>query len=339
MKIWLCGKISAIFVFVTLIILASGCTLPWGVGDVIKISPNVEEVGYKDILLIKDLKTLPLPPLLPDQQFTLSFLLENQDETKSAENVVVNLFDPAIFKSESGSALTADEKTKEIGNILPLGQKQVSYKLRAPTQEEIANIIVKPVVSFKVNYDFQTTTTYDVVVVDEDEILRLQKAGQTITIPTTESIGSGPVKIDIELLGSNKVILAGQDAVIKVQIIDSGSGALKDSEIQESSLEVEIPDEFVIEELPPSELNPNEKMFSCGGSNIVGFGEATTICVNTEPISLYRGKSSPLIFRLSIPKDAAGGIYKTYSIKAGLEYTYELREQLKLEVKPYETSV
>jgi len=248
-----------------LVILASGCT---SVSNVIMPSQTVKEIGYRDVLTINDVKTLPVPPVIPDEEISFSFVLENRDEQKSARNVNVNLFDPSIF--------TVLEKSTNQQTILPLAQELINYKLRAPSTDKIANVITTPTLNFKVNYDFNASTAYDVLVVSEDEIKRLQQVGQTVTVPTTKSFASGPIEIDIELQGNSKTIISGYDAVFLVTIYDRGSGSLLNSSIPKGSLEIRFPYGLVD---PEKDV---DKMIIIEGDNVVTAkavtGYATSDC-------------------------------------------------------------
>ncbi len=69
------------------------------------------------------------------------------------------------------------------------------------------------------------------------------------------------------------------------------------------------------------------KIFTCAKEN------DEVVCRNTEPIELFRDESMPLYFRIKgVP---AVAIYKTYTITAEVDYTYELRGSLELEIKPW----
>ncbi|MDI6721604.1 MAG: hypothetical protein QMD85_04390 [Candidatus Aenigmarchaeota archaeon] len=87
---------------IIILVFAAGCTGLSGVfgGDILNIKQNIIQEGQKDIVVIKDEITIPKSPMLPDQSFVFSFLLENVDKTSNARNVVVELFNAPTVKND-----------------------------------------------------------------------------------------------------------------------------------------------------------------------------------------------------------------------------------------------
>src|SRR3989338_8684251 len=85
------------------LILLVGCTgFDFFGQDVLKIQVNTEAEGPKDAVIIKDIQTIPSPPVLPGQTVSLFFTIENRDDLKNAVNVHVNLFNPSSFNISGG---------------------------------------------------------------------------------------------------------------------------------------------------------------------------------------------------------------------------------------------
>ena len=311
-------KTSSILLILLIVFLVSGCVEDFGdfgfnsdFEGVQTQEKTAEETA--DILVIQDITTIPKSPIPPDQDFELMFTIKNLDDHKTVKNIEINLFDPSIF---------GESKTVNIPSLLPLGQKIITFSLRTPSAEEIANVKVTPTVSFNVKYDFTGTTTYDVVVVDMKEIEKQQKAGKKITPTINKIIGSGPIKIYPELIGTD-IILAGKTGNIKFLIKNEGRGDLEENKIA------------------PNKLTINFERLVDGGGDVTevpdGFNEGA-ISKNNEEIELYQGESSPLIFKVeaSSGSELRGAPYKTFNIKADVDYTYELRGEMEITVEPIE---
>lgn len=126
------------------LVLISGCVgIPDVFGrDVISIQQSVVENGVRDVLVIKDIQTIPKSPLLPNQQIVLSFIVENRDKLKSSL-AVVDLFNAPtmrsvagepcnLYASGTGSALRIEE-IPGTGDTLPSRQIIVISELPSGT--------------------------------------------------------------------------------------------------------------------------------------------------------------------------------------------------------------
>ncbi|HLD39224.1 MAG TPA: hypothetical protein VJB05_02850 [archaeon] len=88
-------------------VLISGCTALGGLfgGDVINVQQSIVQNGVQDVVIVKDILTIPKSPLLPDQQLSLSFILENKDKLKNVENVRIDLFNAPTMRNAGGTTL------------------------------------------------------------------------------------------------------------------------------------------------------------------------------------------------------------------------------------------
>lgn len=88
---------------IALLVVVSGCiALPNVFGnDVINIQQSTTQNGARDILIVKDVQTIPKSPLLPNQQLLMSLIVENKDRLKTAQNVRVDLFNAPLLRSVS----------------------------------------------------------------------------------------------------------------------------------------------------------------------------------------------------------------------------------------------
>ncbi len=303
------------YVLLIALIFIAGCTSDFFGGDVLKIQVNTEAEGPKDAVIVKDIQTIPSPPVLPGQQVSLFFTIENKDDLKSATNVNVNLFNPSSFRIIEGGA-------QPLGSALPGEQKQVEMKLAAPTQGEIANVRLETDLHFSVAYDFQSSTIMETLIVNENEIRARQRQGQPVSLERNTILGSGPVQIDGEMKGV-PYVLANQPGTAGIFVLtvvnrgDKTKGDLKDGKILAGNLAVEFPAGIGNMKCP-------EK-----------FSQNGLICTNAEEIKLFKGESNPFRFEIT-GSPPISEPFKTYNIKADISYTYELRDSAHAIVNPLE---
>lgn len=217
--------------------------------DVLNIQENTIQSGAKDVVVIKDSQTIPNGLALPNQDVLLSFVLSSQEKQKTASSVKVDLFSAVSFKNENGVLCDSVGRSACVPNICSSTQactllageeKQITFRLKSPTDYEIGGIKHDATLEYRVLYDFGGTLLYTMPVVNLDEILKRQRAGDKVSIPSSRSHGSGPMQIDSTLLGTNYV-LAGQDAILQFKIENDGSGTVKDSKILPGSFSGAIP--------------------------------------------------------------------------------------------------
>lgn len=318
-------KFVLVFLSLILIIFLSGCTYveDWFGKDVIQVEEKTLEGGVKDVLVINDITILPSSPVLPDRDVILSFVVENRDTRKNAENVVVELFDAPLFKNKAGTLCNGKEKPCQPDlcrnsapcTILPGEQKLISFDLIAPSIDDIAMLETEVELRFRVNYDFHGSLLYNSFVISMDEIKSRQRAGESVNLEIRKIPGSGPIQIDVELMGA-PYILSGYSGtfLFTIKKVGDPNGILKDSKILPEKLKMEFPSDFGTAEA---------KKFKCNA-----------ICKNSEDIELYKGESPKLYFRISnVPTIDVP--YKSFIIDAEVDYRYELRDSIKVKIKPY----
>lgn len=350
--------INRYFLPILLLVFAAGCVNLPGLfpgQDVINANPTSTEEGFRDVLIIKDISTIPKSPILPDQDILFSFTIENRDKDKKAENVVVDLFDAPLFKK--GAVLCNEQKVckpDRCGSdspctILPGDQKQINFALKAPSKNELANLKSDIDLSFSVRYTFTGSTLFKTVIVNLEEIKARQRAGSAISLDIQEFFGSGPMKIDADLKGA-PYILSPYSASITFTVKslgDTSRGSLLNSRIPKSETGKEVFNITFPKELlnlqPQSTASPTDinakldvpaEYFTCRE-------RGTSIdCLNTqnEEISLFKGESTQLLFRIKETPDLENypgkPPFKSFDIKAELNYVYEVRDSAKVVVTP-----
>ncbi len=289
---------ALVFLAVVIIAVFSGCTeidlcSSFGIcTDTAFVKTISEQLGPKDVVTISEAYTIPKSPIPPDNTLMLTFVVENHDANpkRLAENVVVDLYDAPTFKDTGG--IKCNSKPSELCTpvqcskaqpckLLPTSSKPVTMSLRSPTEKEINNIVTKPTLSFKVNYDFSSSTLYDVVVVNPREIIKQQKAGKQLPLSQEIMYSSGPVKITAEVQGERYVLGDGtMDAVIIFTVKDEGSGTLKGGVVEPDKMRIHFPEGLAV--IGPDGHNieaTSTRQVSTPGSA----GEESKTTVTTQP--------------------------------------------------------
>lgn len=298
-----------IIISILLIILVSGCIEPMINLQNLQITEQKKE-ETSDILSIESIETIPKPPIFTGDSFVFYFIIKNNDNIKQIKNIKVIMFDPSVFKGS-----LEPERCSEYYpcSLLPLDQKVISFNLTAPTKEEIGNIEINPRISFRVIYTLEGSTTYDVIGINLDELAKYQQAGKSISLTRNKIITSGPIKIDAELINAEAVI-SGKSGRLRFIIRNLGTGSLLNNAIGKNDLRIDFSGLEVTNEM--------EELFSCSSS----------VCTNKEEIRLIGKESPPLLFTIKMPSNIE--IWKTFTINAKVNYTYDTRGYKDISVIP-----
>ncbi|MEM7813739.1 MAG: hypothetical protein QW548_02450 [Candidatus Aenigmatarchaeota archaeon] len=322
--------------------LAAGCVgqipgLPAFGSDVIKPAVTSSTMGIADVIAIEGVQTLPAGSILPDQSLRLFMNIVSHDTEplKPIQNIVVQLYDASVFKNKEGTQLCNQATdgcqpeppvcTQSAPCSLQAGEtKPIVFNLKAPTAAEIANITTRATLSWLVRYNYTSTTSYDVLLVSESEILRLQQLGQTLSVPLQNIQSQGPVKVDASMAPAFGVVGATTpDIYITFKLRNVGSGFVKGNNITKGALSVTIP-----RGLGTAPQDSNQ--FTCQGQ------QGGQVCTNKADIDFFKKETIPL--QLKITPSAAslpqGTPHRTFTINAQVSYTYELRGSTTVEITP-----
>lgn len=305
------AKILIILISIFSIIFVSGCIGPTlNLQNLYITEEKKEEVS--DILTIESVETVPKPPIFSGDSFLFYFTIKNRDNTKTIKNVKIILFDPSVFKVGS-----EPDKCSETSpcSLMPLDQKIISFNLTAPKKEDIGNVEISPKISFRVLYTLEGSTYYDVIGINLDELAKYQQTGKSLSLTRNKIITAGPIKIDVELLNAEAVI-AGKTGRIRFIIRNTGTGSLLNNAIGKNDLKIDFAGLDVSHDM--------EDIFSC----------SSNVCTNKEEIKLIGKESPPLLFTIKMPDNIE--IWKTFTINAKINYTYEARGYKEITVTPLE---
>lgn len=338
--------------FILPLVFLAGCTGVDGIlpgQDVINVAASAQEEGFRDVLVIKDITTIPKSPILAEQPVFLSFIIENRDKEKEATEVIVDLFDAPLFKGKNGPCNSErnnclPEETACTGSgcvILPGEQKQINFNLKAPNDKEIAGLQTDIDINFRVTYKFEGSTIFKVLVVNMDEIKARQRAGSSIALDARKVFGSGPVKIDAELKGD--YILSGLGGTLSFVVKnagDTGKGSIKNSVVPQADnklgLNIEFPKDLFLNPTVYKAENPDGSLV-VPDISIFGCNDKVDpiICPNTgKELTMFKGESQLLLFRIAKSKPIENIPFRSFDIKAAIDYIYELRDSTKVTVLP-----
>ena len=347
--------------------------------DVVKASRQVSSVGVVNPLTIDRVWTLPQSKIIPETNLQLFMEISNKDTDPSKTIFTsVDLFDSGVMKDSGGSnycnSYPRPKGTNQCGPSVCVASssfgagdgnpcelksgstKQITFDMQAPSAEEIANVITKTKLNYRLMYPYVGSTNFEILAVSYDEILRRQKDGKALTTNLIDTKSSGPIKIDVEL-GTPYVITATENSESlpatvspKVYIIlklrNAGSGSLMDSKIPKECpddtgekhpcFRVYFPKDFAVSTKISAKtgeyqnVEPTSKEdFECKdeGDNVV--------CSNIKEIDLFKSESEPFQFIINNIKDLPEGVpYRTNLIKAEVRYYYELRGSAEVTIDP-----
>lgn len=338
---------SLLFFALLAVVLTSGCIGQGALTDffpgagLVKVSRPVVDPGITDLITVENVRTLPAGQVLPDTTLKLFMSLVNNDKdpTRPVKDVIVDMFDATVFRSpNTGRFCNADPnecKPSQCSSGTPCTMragetKAIDFTLLAPTKDQIANIRTEAAMNFRVNYDFSGSTNYDILVVDSEELLRLQQEGKSISVSVQDTKGAGPIKIDVSLFTPFVVTSGGEtpDAFIVFKLRNAGKGALKDNRIKQMT--IDFPEDMLLRGNIEHPLT-----FNCYRVDSDGLAvrRCEHIFTKENKIELFKRESDPLQFVIKgiKPIDVP---HKTFTINARVDYTYELRGSAKVTVAP-----
>lgn len=339
------NSINLILSFLIIIVIfTSGCAVS---GIDYKESEDKE---IADVVTIEKIETFPVSPVFSGRDFKLYVTLKNNDKKKPVDYVLAEIYDASVFTING-------ESSKAVGSMLPLGQVVVSFDLTAPDSERLANVETEGLVSVRVKYLFESDTTFDVIALNEDEITKHQQAGDSVKVLSSKLIGSGPIRIYPEMVGSDKNILIGTTkGSVAFTLKNEGTGFLEGGVIPTGFFSVEFPPELSISSdysgsitgysiatgmstarttttkttttsttIPIGVTTPTEE------SKIIFSQSGNTFTSTEKNIAVIGKESIPLIFYVSSPQVES---QVTYTIHAKVKYVYEIRKDEKITIKP-----
>ncbi|MFH1631286.1 MAG: hypothetical protein ABIA21_03660 [Candidatus Aenigmatarchaeota archaeon] len=325
--------IPIIVVMIAAVVAVSGCVIQDIIPSVSVVSTAVttENVGPTSPVLFGRAFTFPETSVIPENEVRLFIPINDveKDPLKDATEVKIDLYDKFLFDVEEGPDICGENAPC---TMVPGSERQVRYVLTAPTEDQIANVITTAELYYRLNYDYKSSTNFEVFAITQDEILKLQQSGERVSAALAEKRSSGPIRIDIEA-GERYFIKDQKSASIIFTILDDGNGALKDSRIGQGRIVIRFPKGLATSVTSDEQRGGSgcSEDFSC--SNNGDYWE----CVNNNCIEIFKTKSSPIRFQLEGVGNALDDDqpHQKYLITSTIDYTYEIRGKTQIEINPH----
>ncbi len=318
---------------IALIVLVSGCV---GSGDF--FSAFTGERGETieqspDIIVIEKIGTIPSGTVRAGTQVTTYFNLRNQGEVGSPAltDVLVKLYnwgecDPVKANFEPNpNKWTASSASYEytFDELVPNQVERIEMYFEVPTSEEIGFIEADCPVSWLVNYKFNARSNDDFVVISDERLNELQRAGESWSgsnLP--QYIGIGPIKIYFSF--KTPAPVREQNTIqFSVQVEDKGRGTYP--EIANSTLYIKIPTAW---ENVAGDTTPCGEKFTELANE-----DGNRIFQNNRPINLINRQTPELICEFKAP--SLDIPERSYTVSANVtDYSYVTYGRLDVHVEP-----
>jgi hypothetical protein len=294
----------------------SGCTgLPFDIPFFSSGGTQVKELP-PDVISMHNITVLPSTSVRAEDEFSIYFELLNQEEFNYT-NVEYDLYDTGMCSATGGDPTLSCYPPNCGFSLAPQEIRQIVWTFQAPDANKIANLRVTCPIRFRFDFSYNAKSQIDVLVIDSDHFLELQKAGKATTFSPTINVGRGPIKTYFDF-GTTLPVKNDANLPIYIRIEDKGTGMLK--EIAEGNFTVTFPTNFTVPDGPntcPYLVCTNKK------------------CKNTNAKIPIISKKSLDIRCSGIKTPANIGVpEKTYFISSSLDYNYYVIGEVDIEVNP-----
>lgn len=354
-------------VAILLVIFVSGCVGFEGFSSLFGGPTQATVEQTPDIMITKDVRVIPTPPILADSDFTVLFTLKNQDMSQDIENVNVKLYDWGIcnpvvnagvpdFLPNPNDWINGDGYfTMPFDEFFGNEEKVIELNFKAPDNARIGNIEADCPIKWEVNYTFDAVSQDDFIVISKDRKRELDVANQAWSgTNQPQYVGIGPIKIYYDFktplpVQSNSSIQFG------LTVVDKGTGIY--SKIKKNTMFIKVPQEWL--------ENTEDATEACTtGFQLIG-KEATTapttgtympvrgvgpttdaiyaaiedgyaVYTNSKDINIYQRESPEIICRFRAPDlDTANIPEKSYFFSTNItDYAYRLVGDQSIHIKP-----
>ncbi len=328
--------------------------------------PAVEQ--SPDIIITKDLKTIPTPPVTADNDFTLYFTLKNQDVSQIIKNVDVKLYNWGICTPVAVDFLPEPELweaktgyyTRTFDELGPNVEQVIEWPFTAPTNQRIGNIEADCPIKWEVDYKFSSRSQDDFTTISKAKKSELDRAGQAWTgTDNPQYVGIGPIKIYYEFK-TPMPVQSGSTVQFSVKVVDKGTGIYP--KIDKGTMFIKVPKEWAMTVddanascVPNFELLKVESTSGLtAGTHYVNLITAMAvdakvedgyvIYVNNRDINLHERETSEVVCTFKAPNlDNPDGDDKTsdmipeksYFLSANItDYTYRLTQEQSIHIVP-----
>ena len=305
-----------LFLILISVLLVSGCTyLPFDIPFLDSGGPNVTKLG-PDVIVIQNINVIPSTSIRPSDSFSVYYEVKNQDENEMISDVKYHLYDTGLCKFQPLEGGDDPTSLTTLGDFAPSETKLVEWNFQAPSADDIAHLRLNCPIKFKVNYPYQARSQIDVVVIDEDRLRDLQRAGEDVIHIPTLSMGRGPIKIYFDF-GNTLPVRENSNLSVYVKVKNEGVGSFGEIPTEGKTLNIHTDCNLIISCL--------DDYFACTG----------TLCVNIlKPIPLINKETFEIRCLLQVPPGMDIEMEKTFYIYAELDYDYDVLGEVNVGVNP-----
>lgn len=190
-----------------------------GTGTVIEQTP--------DIIITKDLNVIPNPPILAGNEFSVSFVVKNQDTTETIEPLTAKLYNWGVCTlgdlESFGWTKGTSYYTKEM-TMFPQQEELIEFPFTAPENSKIGSIETDCQIKWLFEYDYNSRSQDDFTVISKDRITELSRAGEIWQGENmAQYVGAGPIKLYFNWK-TPMPVQVGSSIQFSIQAIDKGVG-------------------------------------------------------------------------------------------------------------------
>ncbi len=337
-------------IFLSLVLLISGCTIPgFSFGPTVESEPS-------DIVVIKEFSAIP-STVSPGQPIKLVTFVENTGTTTVGSGInliTVELFDycKGLFTVQEmtcpGDIIGDRPELKEtvclLSKLLPGQIAEVDWVI-IPEEVELKTVCPSDGMKVLVLYPFNTTSLTTLQLINQKELQQQIERGNLKPVESYIIRGEGPIKPILTVEDKQPIaIIDTQEGpkgttVLALQIENTGKGFLQDGRVDAKKIKIDFRD-LKIKIKNENECNFEKHPDAQGRSIYKPKGDSETgpygiagEDIEIEFIKLIKDKSPKLFCEIEIHEAVPQVTTHTITVTID-EYFYEFRDTEKVTVEP-----
>ncbi|MCD6477261.1 MAG: hypothetical protein J7K26_03865 [Candidatus Aenigmarchaeota archaeon] len=202
-----------------------------------------------DILVTKNIQTIPSSPILAGNEFSTIFELKNNDNIKTIENAQIKLFDwgactPLIDEFvPSGWEKPGSYYIYTYDSLAPTQEERIEMVFKAPDNQRIGYLDADCNIKWETSYNFKAISQDDFTIISKTRLKELQRAGQSWQgTDQPQYVGIGPIKLYFDFKTPMPVQSKGS-IQFSVKAVDKGSGTF--ATIPKGLLQIRVPEDWL----------------------------------------------------------------------------------------------
>jgi len=324
-----------ILALIVLAVFVSGCV---GQSGGLQFLQPITKEKSPDVILTTGSTVIPTPPVQVGDSFSVSFQVQNQDDTREVSDVNVLIYDTGTCRLDSMNEITVandlTKATQNFGTLAPGSSELVELKLTAPSNAEVGGLTAACPISYKVSYKLRANTQIDAQVITTERLKDKQRTGTYESFQPTQNVDVGPIKIYFEY-GAAMPIETGKMLPITIKVQNKGQGDY--AEIPARTLSLSIPSS----DISGKWFVPKVTGEGCNGFHIrygspfeLSPGRFVDVYENTDKIPMIKGESTTKTCYFTVPSGLDVIEEKTYLITADMDYDYGVSDEISVAIKP-----